>query len=92
VGCLRCACVRLLHPTASRSWWRSCDREGDIPVPGSGRYVSSDGTRVVRMGDSDIIGAHGGGPHMSFEELRPNPARPGRMMVINNSHVYLIDP
>ncbi|HTZ43212.1 MAG TPA: RHS repeat-associated core domain-containing protein [Jatrophihabitans sp.] len=31
------------------------------PVPGSGRYISSDGTRVVRMGDSDITGAHGGG-------------------------------
>jgi hypothetical protein len=54
--------------------------------------VSSDGTRVVRMGDPDITGAHGTGPHMNFEALGPNPARPGRMMVINNSHVYLIDP
>jgi len=62
------------------------------PVEGSGRYVSSDVTRVVRMDDSDITGAHGGGPHMNFEELAPNPARLGRMMVIANSHVYLIDP
>ncbi len=61
-------------------------------VPGSGRYVSSDGTRVVRMGESDITGAHGGGPHMNFEELAPNPMKPGKMMVTVNSHVYLIDP
>jgi hypothetical protein len=62
------------------------------PVAGSGRYVSSDGTRVFRMGDSDITGAHGGGPHVNFEELVPNPARPGRLMVGSNSHVYLLDP
>jgi hypothetical protein len=61
-------------------------------VPGSGRYVSSDGTRAVRMGESDITGAHGGGPHMNFEELAPNPMKPGKMMVVVNSHVYLIDP
>ncbi len=34
------------------------------PEPGSGRYVSADGTRVFRMGESDITGAHGGGPHV----------------------------
>ena len=61
------------------------------PVAGSGRYVSSDGTRAFRMGDSDILGAHGGGPHVNFEELIPNPARPGRLMVGSNSHVYLTD-
>ena len=44
------------------------------------------------MSDSDITGAHGGGPHMNFEELAPNPARPGCMMVTRHSHVYLIDP
>lgn len=58
-------------------------------VSGSGRYVSADGTRAVRMGESDITGAHGGGPHMNFEELAPNPAKPGKMMVVQNSHVYL---
>lgn len=30
------------------------------PVCGSGRYVSADGTRVSRMGQSDITGAHVG--------------------------------
>jgi hypothetical protein len=61
------------------------------PEPGSGRYVSADGTRVFRMGESDITGAHGGGPHVNFESLEPNPARPGRLMVGPNSHVYLTD-
>jgi hypothetical protein len=28
------------------------------------------------MGDSDILGAHGGGPNANFEEVIPNPARP----------------
>lgn len=59
---------------------------------GSGRFVSQDGTRVFRMGESDITGAHAGGPHVNFEELVPNPARPGRMMPVNGTHVYLIDP
>ncbi|XVQ11525.1 RHS repeat-associated core domain-containing protein [Spirillospora sp. CA-255316] len=59
------------------------------PVPGSGRYVSRDGTRVARMGESDITGQHGGGPHMNFERLAPNPKKPGKMMVVENRHVYL---
>ena len=62
------------------------------PVSGSGRFVSEDGTRVVRMGDSDITGAHGPGPHMNFEELAPNPLKSGKMMVTQNSHVILTDP
>ena len=28
------------------------------PVPGSGRFVSADGTRVFRMGENDILGRH----------------------------------
>ncbi|MEV8588703.1 polymorphic toxin-type HINT domain-containing protein [Streptomyces sp. NPDC051180] len=59
------------------------------PVPGSGRYVSRDGTRVARMGDSDILGEHGDGPHMNFERLGPNPKKPGKMMVVENRHIYL---
>ncbi|GAA5039890.1 RHS repeat-associated core domain-containing protein [Actinopolymorpha pittospori] len=59
------------------------------PVAGSGRYVSQDGARVARMGDSDITGRHGGGPHMNFERLGPNPRKPGKSMVIENRHVYL---
>jgi hypothetical protein len=60
-------------------------------VPGSGRYVSADGTRVFRMGKSDITGAHGGGPHVNFETLIPNPAKPGKMIVDKNFHIYLTD-
>jgi RHS repeat-associated protein len=61
------------------------------PVPGSGRYVSSDGTRAVRMGTGDLTG-HGGKdlPHMNFETLQLNPST-GRMQVVVNSHVYLTD-
>lgn len=54
-----------------------------------GRFISKDGERVARMGDSDITGAHGGGPHMNFEKLAPNPAKPGRYMVTENRHVYI---
>lgn len=62
-----------------------------------GRYVSADGTRVVRMGDNDIYGIHGEdrrrnppvGPHVNFEVLKPNPAKPGKMMIDRDIHVYL---
>jgi RHS repeat-associated protein len=58
-------------------------------VQGSGRYVSADGTRVFRIGVSDITGAHGGGSHVNFETLIPNPAKAGKMMVDQNFHIYL---
>ena len=61
------------------------------PVSGSGRFVSEDGTRVFRMGESDISGKHGGGPHVNFEILAPNPEKPGKMQVIENIHIYLED-
>ncbi|MFJ5229290.1 RHS repeat-associated core domain-containing protein [Kitasatospora sp. NPDC088391] len=57
------------------------------PVPGSGRYVSKDGTRIFRMGESDITGRHGGGPHTNFERMEINP-NTGRMQVVQNDHVY----
>jgi RHS repeat-associated protein len=60
-------------------------------IPNSGRFVSADGTRVVRIGESDITGAHGGGPHVNFETLKPNPAKPGKLMVDKNLHLYIID-
>ena len=60
-------------------------------VPGSGRFVSADGTRVFRMGVNDITGAHGGGPHVNFETLIPNSAKPGKMMVNQNIHIYIAD-
>ncbi|MFE7455797.1 polymorphic toxin-type HINT domain-containing protein [Streptomyces sp. NPDC057554] len=71
---------------AAEKWLGRGYRE---PVPGSGRYVSRSGTRVARMGESDITGQHGGGPHMNFERLAPNPKKPGKMMVTENRHIYL---
>jgi RHS repeat-associated protein len=59
------------------------------PIKGSGRYVSEDGQRVARLGDSDILGKHGGGPHINLERLAPNPQKPGKMKVVENRHVYL---
>ncbi|WP_276090970.1 RHS repeat-associated core domain-containing protein [Pedobacter sp. JY14-1] len=60
-------------------------------IPGSGRFISSDGKRVFRMGTSDITGAHGGGPHVNFETFVPNPAKPGKMMRKDNYHIFLTD-
>ena len=56
---------------------------------GNGRYLSADGTRQFRMGPGELNGTHAGGPHVNFETLIPNPARPGRMMPGQNSHVYI---
>jgi hypothetical protein len=61
------------------------------PVSGSGRFVSQDGLRVFRMGDRDILGKHGGGPHVNFEYLEPNPLKPGKMQIIKDIHIYLED-
>jgi RHS repeat-associated protein len=61
----------------------------EVP-PGSGRFVSADGTRVVRMKDSDITGRHGRGPHANFETLECDP-KTGRMRVVDNRHVYFKD-
>ena len=61
------------------------------PQPGSGRFVSADGTRVFRMGENDILGRHGGGPHVNFEVLGPNPKKPGKMRVIKDIHIYIKD-
>lgn len=58
---------------------------------GNGRFISADGTKVVRMGDNNILGKYGGEPHMNFETLAPNPAKPGKMQVIDNMHIYLED-
>ena len=49
----------------------------------SGRYVSSDGLRQVRMGLNDITGAHAGGPHMNFDVLGP-----GRYVTY---HIFLLE-
>ena len=63
---------------------------------GKGRFISSDGRRVVRMGDSDIAGhAPHYTPHINFEEME-DVAVPGRGVVskvIDSSkrHVELSD-
>lgn len=56
---------------------------------GGGRIVSADGTRQVRLGDSDILGQHGGAPYINFETLVPNPAKSGKMMVDTDLHIYI---
>ncbi len=60
-------------------------------ISGSGRYVSADGKRAFRMGVNDILGKHGGGPHVNLETLIPNTTKPGKMMVDRNIHIYLTD-
>lgn len=39
--------------------------------PDVGRFVSADGQRQVRMLYKDLVGAHGGGPHVNFDILSP---------------------
>ena len=60
---------------------------------GNGRFISADGTRQVRMGDTDITGKHSGDPHMNFEKLISDPLKPGRITLDPNSkiHVFLTD-
>ena len=53
--------------------------------------VSADGKRVFRMGDNDILGKHGGGTHVIFETLKPNPNKHGKMMVDQNYHVFITE-
>ena len=54
-----------------------------------GRFVSADGLRQVRMGSKDILGLHGGGPHINFEALAPNAIN--RMQIVTNTHIYIYD-
>ncbi len=61
------------------------------PKPETGRFVSANGKKVFRMGESDILGKHGGGAHVNFERLEPNPAKPGKMTVVEDIHIYLED-
>ena len=55
------------------------------------RFVSKDGRRVVRLGDSDILGKHAGGPHINFELMKPHPKKVGKMKVKDNIHIFLED-
>ena len=43
------------------------------------------------MGENDILGRHGGGPHVNFEFLEPNPSKPWKMKVTIGIHIFLED-
>jgi len=60
---------------------------------GGGRYISADGTRQVRLTDSDITTSnnHAGAPHFNFEILEPNPSKPGKMRIKSNMHIFIQD-
>jgi RHS repeat-associated protein len=73
--------------TQAEKWLGSGYKEA-----GSGRFVSADGTRQFRMKDADLIPRRGQHPHVNFETLKLNASRPGRMSIVENIHVYLIDP
>jgi len=61
--------------------------EGYIEVE-AGRFVSQDGLRQVRMMNDDILGVHGGGPHMNFEVWQLRTGQPGRFVRTENIHIY----
>ena len=46
------------------------------------RFLSFDGLRQVRMGPNDLLGTHGGGPHINFDTLSPK---------FKTSHIYFFD-
>lgn len=56
---------------------------------GNGRYVSQDGLKQVRMGDSDLLGLHGGGSHINFEVLKPHSQKIGKFVIEKNLHIFL---
>jgi len=47
-----------------------------------GRFVSADGLRQIRMGTDDLLGLHGGGPHINFDSLSPK---------YKTVHLYYLD-
>jgi hypothetical protein len=55
----------------------------------NGRFVSNDGLRQVRMGDSDLMGLHGGRKHMHFEILKPHAQKSGKFIIEKNFHISL---
>jgi hypothetical protein len=55
---------------------------------GNGRYVSKDGIRQVRMGDSDILGHHAGGRHMNFEHLGID-SKTQRIKIEEKYHIFI---
>lgn len=47
-----------------------------------GRFVSADGLRQFRMKPDDLMGTHGGGPHINFDIL---------LSKYKTSHIFFID-
>ncbi len=65
----------------------------EVGGPGSGVYVSADGTRMFRMTADDIAGAHMGGAHANFQYVTPAP-KPGGGVSYQpvprmNKHIYI---
>jgi hypothetical protein len=58
---------------------------------GNGRFLSADGFRQVRMSDGDIMGWHGGGPHINFETRTPVSGRPGQFRW-TDMHIHIGEP
>lgn len=54
-------------------------------------FRSGDGARQFRMTDSDILGKHWEGPHVNFETLIENPAKPGKMKLDQRIHLLLVE-
>lgn len=49
----------------------------------SGRFVSEDGFRQVRILDGDILGTHAGGPHINLDWIGPGK--------YSSFHIYLLE-
>ena len=58
-----------------------------------GRFVADGGRRQFRMTESDLAftNNHAGRPHVNFEIWSNNPYRFGRMDLVSNVHVFIID-
>lgn len=57
---------------------------------GNGRFLSESGHQV-RMSADDLLGTHGGGPHINFDLLGPNPKEPGTLTQILSIHIYFFE-
>ena len=53
------------------------------------RHVAKSLGNCRQVATAPLGGAHAGGPHMNFEELQPDPIT-GKMTVVNNMHIYLM--
>ena len=54
-------------------------------------WIRDMGENEIFVFGSNVNGYHGGGPHVNFETLKPNPNKPGKMMVDQNYHVFITE-